>query len=44
MKRADGWVRQGVGTLAVLVGFFLLWTLVVGVPLVALSDLVGRFR
>ena len=43
-ERSPGWVLSGIGTLVLVAGWFLLLTFVVGVPLVALSDLVGRIR
>jgi len=43
-QRSPGWVRSGIGTAILVGGWFALLALVVGVPLVWLSDLVGKIR
>lgn len=41
MRRVDGWVRQGIGTAALVAGFFVALTFTVGPVLGAAGSAVG---
>lgn len=43
VRRADGWVRQGIGTAVLITGFFVALTFTVGPVLGWVSDRIGEW-